>query len=35
MQNKKLVIFDFDGVLINTADLAYEIHRNVNPHFTF
>jgi len=35
MQNKKLVIFDFDGVLINTADLAYEIHKNVNPHFTF
>ncbi len=35
MDKKKLVIFDFDGVFINTADLSFEIHQRVNPHFTF
>lgn len=35
MDKNKLVIFDFDGVFINTADLSFEIHQKANPHFTF
>ena len=34
-KNKKLVIFDFDGVLINTLDFSYKIHKVKNPHFTW
>lgn len=31
---KKLVIFDFDGVLVNTADLCFEVHLRANPDLT-
>jgi len=33
-QNKKLVIFDFDGVLANTVDFCFAIHKKDNPNFT-
>ncbi len=33
-QNKKLVIFDFDGVLANTVDFCFDIHKKDNPNFT-
>lgn len=33
-ENKKLVIFDFDGVLVNTIDWAYELHKEYNPGFS-
>lgn len=33
-QNKKLVIFDFDGVLINTIDWSYDLHKKYNPEFS-
>lgn len=32
---KKLVIFDFDGVLANTLEFAFEIHKEKNPNFTW
>lgn len=32
--NKKLVIFDFDGVLANTIQLSFDIHKEYNPDFT-
>lgn len=32
MADKKLVIFDFDGVLVNTSDLALALHAESNPH---
>ena len=32
--NKKLVIFDFDGVLANTIQLSFNIHKECNPDFT-
>lgn len=32
--NKKLVIFDFDGVLANTIQLSFNIHKEYNPDFT-
>ena len=31
---KKCVIFDFDGVLINTIDLAFSIHKKYNAQLT-
>lgn len=31
---KKLVIFDFDGVLVNTTDLVLGIMRSTNPHLS-
>ncbi len=31
---KKLVLFDFDGVLVNTADLCYKIHQDANSGLT-
>ncbi|MBK5215368.1 MAG: HAD family hydrolase [Candidatus Pacebacteria bacterium] len=34
-QNKKLVIFDFDGVLVNTLPFSYVIHKEKNPNFTW
>ena len=34
MENKKLVIFDFDGVLVNTVDLAFDLHKKHNPTST-
>ncbi len=34
MKKDKLVIFDFDGVLVNTSDLIYSIFDSQNPHLT-
>ena len=34
-ENKKLVIFDFDGVLANTEECSYQIHKNVNGDLTW
>jgi len=34
-QNKKLVIFDFDGVLVNTLDFSFQEHKNKNPNLTW
>ena len=31
---KKLVLFDFDGVLVNTTDLGFVIQKKYNPHIT-
>lgn len=31
---KKLVIFDFDGVLVRTADIGYTLHTKHNPHLS-
>ncbi len=35
MANKKLVLFDFDGVLANTIEYSYQIHKDVNPDFSW
>lgn len=35
MIDKKLVMFDFDGVLANTIEYSYRIHKNVNPDFSW
>src|SRR3989304_4172803 len=32
---KKLVIFDFDGVLIDTILMCFEIHKEFNPDFSY
>jgi phosphoglycolate phosphatase len=32
MTQKKLIIFDFDGVLVQTADIGYLLHLQANPH---
>jgi phosphoglycolate phosphatase len=34
-KNKKLVIFDFDGVLANTLEFSYKIHKDVNGALTW
>ena len=34
MENKKLVIFDFDGVLVNTSDVVFDLHKQMNPKTT-
>ncbi len=31
----KLIIFDFDGVLVNTIELSYKIHTSKNPNLTW
>ena len=31
MPDKKLIIFDFDGVLVNTSDIGYLLHEEANP----
>ncbi len=31
MLEHKLIIFDFDGVLVNTADIGYVLHEEANP----
>ncbi len=31
---KKLVLFDFDGVLVNTIDFWFSINQKYNPHLT-
>lgn len=33
--NKKLVIFDFDGVLVNTLDFSFAIHKELNKDLTW
>ena len=35
LENKKLVMFDFDGVLVNTLDIRYRLHKDVNENLTF
>lgn len=35
MENKKLVIFDFDGVLVNTLEFWYQLHKDVNDTLTW
>ncbi len=35
MKNKKIVMFDFDGVLANTIEYSYKIHKDVNPDFSW
>ena len=32
---KKLVIFDFDGVLVNTIEFCFSGHKKSNPDLTF
>ncbi len=31
----KAILFDFDGVLVNTLPMCFEINREKNPNFTF
>lgn len=35
MNNKKVILFDFDGVLAHTLEVAFDIHKVVNSHFTW
>ncbi len=32
---KKLVIFDFDGVLVNTCEFWFKLHKDANDHLTW
>jgi len=34
-ENKKMVMFDFDGVLANTLEYSYQIHKVKNAGFTW
>lgn len=34
-KSKKLVIFDFDGVLVNTLNFSYKIHQDKNKDLTW
>jgi len=34
-KDKKLVIFDFDGVLVDTLPFAFKLHKENNPTFTW
>jgi beta-phosphoglucomutase-like phosphatase (HAD superfamily) len=34
-ENKKLVMFDFDGVLVNTAEFWFSLHKASNGHLTW
>ncbi len=34
-ESKKIILFDFDGVLANTLEPAYMIHKIINPHFSW
>ncbi len=34
-KEKQLVIFDFDGVIINTLPFQFELNRELNPHITY
>src|ERR1035437_5500951 len=34
-ENKKIVMFDFDGVLVNTLEFSYKIHTRNNKDFTW
>jgi len=33
-ENRKLVMFDFDGVLVNTIDWSFDLHKQYNPNFS-
>lgn len=33
--HKKVVLFDFDGVLVNTLQFSYQIHKDKNENFTW
>lgn len=33
--NKKAILFDFDGVLVNTLPMCWEVHHELNPTITF
>ena len=33
-QNKKLVIFDFDGVLVDTLEMLFSINQKINEDFS-
>ena len=33
--SEKLIMFDFDGVLANTLELSYQIHKDVNDYLTW
>ncbi|MFA5095596.1 MAG: HAD hydrolase-like protein [Candidatus Paceibacterota bacterium] len=35
VENKKLVIFDFDGVLANTLEFSFKIHKDINGNLTW
>jgi phosphoglycolate phosphatase len=35
LENKKLVIFDFDGVLANTLEFSFKIHKDTNGNLTW
>jgi len=35
MEDKKLIIFDFDGVFINTLDMTYKINRDTNNNLSW
>lgn len=35
MENKKLVIFDFDGVIVNTLEFWFQLHKDVNETITW
>lgn len=34
-ENKKLVLFNFDGVLAHTHIMCYEIHKELNPDLKY
>jgi phosphoglycolate phosphatase len=34
-KDKKLVIFDFDGVLANTIEFSYKLHKDINKGLTW
>ena len=34
-ETKKLVLFDFDGVLVHTLEFSYKIHTYKNKNFTW
>src|ERR1035437_2925715 len=34
-KNKKLVMFDFDGVLVNTLEFCYRLHKDANKGLTW
>jgi phosphoglycolate phosphatase len=34
MTKKKLVIFDFDGVIVNTHEVSFALNQATNPHLT-
>ncbi len=35
LKDKKLIIFDFDGVLVNTLQFSFSIHKGLNENLTW